>query len=166
VKKFIVLIFIVFAYGSYAQQKFAHINTSDLLKKMPVVDTAQALLQRFAAKLQNQSESLINEYQTKLEYYQAHSNDMTETIKKDKELELQQLENRIKKFQEEAQSEVEKKQKELLEPIMNNVQTIIKEVAKEKGYDYVLDTSSGIVLYFKDENDISSFVMKKLGLVK
>lgn len=165
-KKIIAIIIVAFAFTAHAQQKIGHINTADLLKKLPAVDTAQAKLQRFAQQLQNQSEALINEYQTKLEYYQAHVNEMTETVKKDKELELQQLENRIKKFQEDAQDEVEKKQKELLGPIMDNVQGLIKDVAKERGYDYILDTSSGVVLYFKDSDDISSFVEKKLGLIK
>lgn len=165
-KKLIAIVLVAFTFACQAQQKIGHINTSDLLKKLPAVDSAQAKLQRFAAQLQSQSEALINEYQVKLEYYQAHATEMTETVKKDKELELQQLESRIKKFQEEAQSEVEKKQKELLEPIMSNVQGLIKDVAKEKGYDYILDTSSGVVLFFKDSDDISAFVEKKLGLVK
>lgn len=163
-KRFITLIFVAVAFVSYAQLKIGHINTSDVLKKMPVVDSAQAKLQKFTQQLQNQSETLVNEYQTKLENYQSQSSNMAETVKKDKEIELQQLESRIKKFQEEAQKEVESKQKELLEPIMNNLQDIIKQVAKEKGYDYILDTSSGVVLYFKDSDDISEFVKKKLNI--
>ena len=163
-KRFIAVIFIAFAFVSYAQQKIGHINTSEILKKMPAVDSAQAKLQKFTQQLQNQSETLINEYQTKLESYQSQASNMAETVKKDKEIELQQLESRIKKFQEEAQKEVESKQKELLEPIMNNLQGVIKEVAKEHGYDYILDTSSGVVLYFKDTDDISSFVKKKMNI--
>jgi Skp family chaperone for outer membrane proteins len=37
-------------------------------------------------------------------------------------------------------------------------------VAKEKGYDYILDTGLGMVLYASDSEDILPLVKKKLGL--
>jgi outer membrane protein len=164
-KVFFIFLFISFISNTYSQNlKIGHINTSDLLKLMPEVKTAQDDIEKYQKELQGQSDLLINEYQGKLESYQNLSANMSETVKKDKETELVQLEGRIKKFQDEAQGEISKKQEELLEPIMKKVKAVIGEVAKEKGIDYVLDTAAGIVLYFNDTYDITSFVKKKLGL--
>jgi outer membrane protein len=165
IKSFFILLFILFNSVTYSQNlKIGHINTSDLLKLMPEVKTAQDEIEKYNKELQGQSDLLVNEYQGKLESYQNLSASMSETVKKDKETELVQLEGRIKKFQDEAQGEITKKQEELLQPIMKKVKDAIGEVAKEKGYDYVLDTAAGIVLFFNESNDVTSFVKKKLGL--
>jgi outer membrane protein len=145
--------------------KIGYINTSEILKLMPEVKTAQAELEKYSKELQNQSDLLIGEYQKKTEEYQGLPASTSDILKKDKETEIVQLEQRIKKFQEDAQGEVSKKQSELLEPIMKKLQDVIKEVAKEKGYDYILDTSTGSVIYQNEAYDISSFVKKKLNIL-
>ncbi|MCC6838021.1 MAG: OmpH family outer membrane protein, partial [Bacteroidia bacterium] len=38
------------------------------------------------------------------------------------------------------------------------------QVAKENGYKYVLDTSTGLVLYNEPADDIIGLVVKKLGI--
>jgi outer membrane protein len=145
--------------------KIGHINSSDILKLMPEVIAAQGALEKFSKELQNQSDILVAEYQKKTDEYQALPPTTSDILKKDKETEIVQLEQRIKKFQEDAQGEVSKKQAELLEPIMKKLQDVIKEVAKEKGYDYILDTSTGSVVFQNEAYDISSFVKKKLNIL-
>jgi outer membrane protein len=145
--------------------KIGHINSSDILKLMPEVIAAQGELEKFSKELQNQSDILVGEYQKKTDEYQSLPPTTSDILKKDKETEIVQLEQRIKKFQEDAQGEVSKKQAELLEPIMKKLQDVIKEVAKEKGYDYILDTSTGSVVFQNEAFDISSFVKKKLNIL-
>lgn len=146
--------------------KIGHINSSDILKLMPEVKAAQAELEKFSKELQNQSDLLVSEYQKKTDEYQSLPPNTSDILKKDKETEIVQLEQRIKKFQEDAQGEVSKKQSELLEPIMKKLQDVIKEVAKEKGYDYILDTSTGSVVYQNEAFDIAPLVKKKLNILE
>jgi outer membrane protein len=40
----------------------------------------------------------------------------------------------------------------------------IKDVAKEKGYDYIFDASNGVLLHAKDGDNILSMVKTKLGI--
>jgi len=161
-----IIVIAFFGIQSNAQNlKIGHINSSEILKLMPEVKTAQAELEKFSKELQNQSDLLIAEYQKKTDEYQGLPPNTSDVLKKDKETEIVQLEQRIKKFQEDAQGEVTKKQSELLDPIMKKLQEVIKEIAKEKGYDYILDTSNGAVIYQNDAYDISSFVKKKLNIL-
>lgn len=145
--------------------KIGHINSSDILKLMPEVKAAQGELEKFSKELQNQSDLLVGEYQKKTEEYQSLPTTTSDVLKKDKETEIGQLEQRIKKFQEDAQGEVSKKQAELLEPIMKKLQDAIKEVAKEKTYDYILDTSNGSVIFQNEAFDIAPIVKKKLNIL-
>jgi outer membrane protein len=59
---------------------------------------------------------------------------------------------------------VQTKRKELLQPILDKAEKAIKDVAKEKGYDYVFDTSTGAVLVTKDADNLLPLVKTKLGI--
>ena len=63
-----------------------------------------------------------------------------------------------------AQESLAKKENEILKPIIDKAKKAINDVAKEKGYDYILDTGLGMVLYASDSEDILPLVKKKLGL--
>jgi outer membrane protein len=167
IRTFVILAIALVGLQANAQNlKIGHINSSDILKLMPEVKAAQAELEKFSKELQNQSDLLVNEYQKKTDEYQSLPPTTSDVLKKDKETEIVQLEQRIKKFQEDAQGEVSKKQSELLEPIMKKLQDVIKEIAKEKGYDYILDTSPGNVLYQNEAFDIGPLVKKKLNILE
>ena len=52
----------------------------------------------------------------------------------------------------------------LLQPIQDQVLTIIQEIAKEKKYDFIFDRSSeGTMLYSAKNYDISDLVIKRLN---
>jgi outer membrane protein len=164
-KLFSLFLLILFSLSSYGQgSKIGHINSAELLKLHPKVKEAQELLEKYSQELEAQVKTLLDEYQNKLETYQEKNQDMTASVRKDKERELMQLEERIKRFQEEAQQELQEKERELVKPILDHVYEIIGQVAKEKGFDYILDTSAAAVLYNNDMNDISAEVKAKLGL--
>ena len=84
-----------------------------------------------------------------------------------KEQELVDLEKRFQQFQTDAQTSLQKKQGELMQPLFIKVGETINTVANEEGYDYVLSSNIGgvdVVLFAKDEHDVSDKVLKKLGV--
>ena len=64
-----------------------------------------------------------------------------------------------------AQADYQKKSAELSKPVYEKAKKAIDQVAKDNGYKYVLDTSTGLVLYSEPTDDIISLVIKKLGIV-
>ncbi|MBC8344095.1 MAG: OmpH family outer membrane protein [Bacteroidetes bacterium] len=165
IKNVIAVILIFSAIGVSAQNlKIGHINTSELLTTLPEVEAAKESLQTYQKELEAQVDVLVTEYRKKIETYEQMAANWTNAVKKDKETEIVQLEERIKVFQEEATNELSEKEKELLQPILDRVKAAVEEVAKEKNYDYILDTSAGSVLFSKDSDDITPLVKKKLGL--
>ena len=81
-----------------------------------------------------------------------------------KQQELQDLGNRIDDFRQSAQESIQKKKEELYGPILKRAEDAIKDVAKEKGYAYIFDTSSGSFLYAQESDDITSLVKTKLAI--
>ena len=51
---------------------------------------------------------------------------------------------------------------ELQNPIRDKVTAAIEAVAKEKGYDYILDVSQGTVPYYGGGTDVKDLVRAKL----
>lgn len=144
--------------------KIGHINSSELMSYMPGRDTAQKALMDFAKELEEQLQLMTKEFETKYQDYLANEARFTEIVKKSKQKELTDLQSRVMEFQESAQDELQNKEVELLRPLLKRAQDAIQAVAKEKGYTYILDTSTGTVLYFEDSDDVLSLVKKKLGI--
>jgi outer membrane protein len=89
---------------------------------------------------------------------------MAEVVKASKEKELNDLNTRIQEFQQQAQTDYQKKTAELSKPVYDKAKQAIDVVAKENGFKYALDTSTGIVLYGDPADDIMALVIKKLGI--
>ena len=143
--------------------KFGHINSAELLASLPEVKEADKKLQDFAASMESQLKLMTNEYQTKVQSYQSQAATMAEPIKDAKVKEISDLEQRIQEFQQTAQESVAKKKEELYSPILKKTEDVIVEMAKEKGYAYVFDTSAGSVIYGQASDDMMEMVKKKLA---
>jgi outer membrane protein len=91
---------------------------------------------------------------------------MSDLIKQTKEKELQDLQGRIDGFQTKAQQDLQAKQQELLQPIVDKAKAAIKDVAKENKYTYVLNSIEDVVLFHETTDDLMDLVKKKLGITK
>ena len=152
------------AVGVNAQgAKFGHINSAELLASLPEVKDADKKLQDFATSMESQLKLMTNEYQSKVQAYQSQAATMADPIKDAKVKEISDLEARIQEFQQTAQESVTKKKEELYSPILKKTEDVIVEMAKEKGYAYVFDTSAGSVIYGKASDDMMDIVKKKLA---
>jgi outer membrane protein len=155
-----------------AQQKFAHINSGDLLVLMPEMKAADANYQTFQKQKQSKLELMNTEREKKITAYNDKNKTISEANKDvvGKELqtlatEIEDLGKRIQQEGQAAQEELKTKWSELYDPILGKAEAAVKAVAKEKGYAYVFDISqqSGLV-YFDGGDDISALVKVKLGL--
>jgi len=168
-KVFLILLIALFAGVSFSQQKlkFGHLNSNDLLEAMPERLSAQKTLQDFSKQLEDQLVTMQEELEKKYNEYLEKKDNMTELIRKNKEEELMSIQQRIQTFQTNAQQELQKKEQELIKPIIDKAKKAIEDVAKEQGYTYIFDTGSGAILYFpKESDDILPLVKKKLGITK
>lgn len=168
-KKSLILLFaamLAFSASAFAQKtvKLGHINSSDLMQIMPGKDSAQAAFEAEVKILDGELKAMQEELEKKLNDYQERKSQMTELIRTTKEQELNDLNQRITIYQQNAQKKLQEKEAELLQPIIDRAKQAISDVAKENGYTYIFDTSAGAVLYQQDSDDILNLVKKKLGL--
>ena len=153
----------------YAQSnyKFGHINSQELITLMPESDSAQAALENFAQGLQEQADVMQVELNTKYQNYLAERDNLTDLIIKTKEKELNDLQQRIQEFNAGAQQDMQRKQAEVMQPIIEKAQNAIKEVGSANGFTYIYDLAGGLILYFSDDSeDILPLVKQKLGILR
>lgn len=167
--KIVIIIFLVgFTTFSFAQkkQKFGHINSEELLKLMPGRDSAQTKISDYAKTLENQLKGMQSELETKYQTYLANEKDMTPLIQQTQQKELQDIQARIEAFQQSAQADLEKKQNELLKPIIDRAKAAIEKVGKDYQFTYIFDAGVGLLLYTDpiEAENILPLVKKELGI--
>lgn len=149
-------------------QKFGRINTQEIIMAMPETKTMQTNMEAYGKEIQDNIETMQVEFNTKYQDYQKNYNTLTDMAKEMKEKELQDLQGRIQEFQSRAQQEYQKKQNELLAPIIEKAKNAIDKISAAGGYLVVFDTSTGSLAYFDEATltDISADVRKELGITE
>lgn len=165
-KLIVVILVVAMSTSVFGQKtvKIGHINSNELLSAMPERAKIQTELETYANDLRTTLETMRKEYETKIQEFQAKQDVMTDVIKNSKVKEITDLEKRITEFQQTAEADLQKKEQELLQPVIDKAKDAINTVAKENAYTYVLDSSVGVVLYSVEGDDILPLVKKKLGL--
>ena len=144
--------------------KLGHINSQELLEKMPEIDSVNKKLQKIQTDNQKQLTTMATEYESKVKELQSLDPSTPESIQNLKYQETIDLQNRIRKFQEQAQLDLEKKRVELVQPILDKVEKAIDQVAAENNFDYIFDTSFGTVLHSPESDNVLELVKKKLNV--
>lgn len=146
--------------------KYGHMNLGNLLEELPDTKKATDELKVFTDKLAAKDDSLTRAFQaayTVLEAdYKGGGVPPVQLQKRQEELQKQQ--EFIQKFEQDAQQLVAQRREELLKPILAKISDAVKAVAKEAGYAMVFDTSSGVMLFAAETEDVTALVKKKLGL--
>ncbi|TSA32608.1 MAG: OmpH family outer membrane protein [Porphyromonadaceae bacterium] len=171
-KKSIPIIVVALFLGSFlltsgfSQGKIGHLNSDELIKSMPETDSINKILSDLSDEYKRLGEDLDVKYNQALEAYTSQAETLKPLEKKLKESELLDMQKRIQAFTSETQTGYQKRQQELYQPVLLKAQNAIKEVGKENGLLYILDSAQGLLLYLPEDEsfNILPLVKKKLGI--
>ncbi|WP_295127296.1 OmpH family outer membrane protein [uncultured Chitinophaga sp.] len=154
----------LFSINASAQSKVAHINSQQLVEAMPDAKVAQTKIQKFADTLDTDFTQMKEELQAQAKDLEAKRATMSPNLIEVKTKQLQDMNQNIQLFQQSAQQQIEQKQAEVMKPVIDKAKKAIEDVAKEKGYTYVIDTYQGLLLVMPAGDDIMPLVKAKLGI--
>lgn len=153
------------AQNGFAQSfKTGHVNRDEIIMAMPDYDSAMKKYNSFGQELTNALELMQVEYNNKLDLYVKDSKNLTEIVKTNKEQELADMQTRINNFQQQAQVQLQDKQTELLNPIIEKATAAINAVAKEGGFVYIYDVRTLIYFDAVKSTDIGPLVKTRIGV--
>lgn len=165
-----VMFILVSGTASFAQQKIGHIDSQAILQLMPERDSAAKIYEKFDAEIKKNYESMDVVYRNLLETYTKQRDSLSAFIRSAKEAELQDMAGKIQNFSTVAQQELDKKQTELMAPILVKLKKTIKEVAEANKFTYVIEAGTGgglgVLLYYPEDESLNlmPLVKAKLGI--
>ena len=155
IKKLLLAIMIALPMSVFAQ-KFAVINTQQLMESMPEIKTVNEQLEAANKKYQDEFSKLQEEFQ-------GLEASTPQTIKDRRMQEMQELENKIQQFREMAAQDIQRQQQQLMAPIQEKVIKAIQAVGAEGSYTFVFENM--MPLYTgTDVTDITDTVKGRLGI--
>ena len=147
-----------------AQAKIGYINTDDLMASMPESAKLQTDLNEYQASLQQQGLALQKEADSKRDQYFLDSIKLSPSMKEIRRNDLVKLYSRLQNYDQEAQEEAQKYAQTKIAPVRTKALEAIKTVAKERGYTYVIDNATTLLLVMPQGDDLLPMVKTKLGI--
>ncbi len=157
-----VVIFLGAAISANAQSKVAHVNTQELLKKMTEYKNAMTELSKIQDSYRASIDDMMKEMEKTNERYQKEEASQTREENQKRMVRLQEMQQNIMEYNRTAQEQFQKKEESMLRPILEKARETIQKVAREKGYDYVLDSQIGSGLILADGYDLLDDVIAVL----
>ena len=159
------VVFVLFtAFNTIQAQKVAHIDSEQLLMGMPETKAMENELKKVQQTYADEYNGQATALQAKLKKYDAEAPTQTDDKNKERMEEVESLKEKIQKYAQTADQEIQKKRFDLLKPIIEKAQKAVSDVAKEKGYTYVFDASPGKGLIVFEGEDLLPAVKTKLAI--
>jgi outer membrane protein len=127
---------------------------------MPAMLDAQKQLEKLSATYDAEYKTMAEEYTNKMKKYEQEANTVGDAVNQTRQAEMQDLVKRITDYRDNAQKELQKKESDLVKPLMDKIKASIQKVGKAKGYQYVLNVAD---LLLSDGPDLTADIKKDLG---
>ena len=168
--KFLLIIFISFInISTFAQRgtRVGYIDMNIILKNIDEYNKASTLLDKNIEKWKKEIELKkiqLNQYEEQLNTERIL---LTPELINDRELEIKDFASEIINLQEKRfgpKGDMIIQRSKLIQPVQDQVLSVIKQIAEEKKYDFIFDRSSSLtMLYSAKIYDISELVIKRIN---
>lgn len=154
--------------GFSQKMKIGVVNSQKMIAELKEWQDAQKKLDEVIRQWENEGQEMLQKLQQMREQFDAQSLLLSETKKKEKQQELEALSMQLQRFQREKfdpqSGEVVRKQAELIQPVLDKINAVIKKIGDEEKFDYIFDTNNGAILYFgSDQPDLTDRVLAELN---
>ena len=155
---------LMMAFNTAQAQTVAHIDSEQLLMAMPETKAMETELKKVQQTYADEYNAQATALQAKLQKYDTEAPTQTDAKNEERRVEVEGLKQKIQKYAQTADQEIQKKRFDLLKPIVEKAQKAVSDVATEKGMKYVLDSSPGKGLIVFEGEDLLPTVKTKLGI--
>ena len=129
------------------------------------MDDAISKLEELQTSNDERLKLMHGELQSQANAFQKVRATLPEADRVKREKELEQMSQNIQSFYQTAQEDMQKKQQELTQPVIDKARKAVEDVGSEQGFMYIFDVSKGEVLYMGSQSvDVLPLVLKKLGI--
>lgn len=165
-KKLLPLVILLTGTMALNAQKIGYMDYTSVLTDMPAYDSASIMVRTKQAQYQKELEYLTEQRNGKIEKYQVEAANPAADTNYIRILE-NDARNAVLSYNQREQSiseSLKKLEKDLITPIIEGINAVVKKIAAEKGLVYVIDNSTKLLIVKDEKFDITALVRKRLGL--
>lgn len=144
--------------------KVCHIASQELVEIMPKAKAAEKQLRNLAKTYEAELVKLDKALNSKSQEAQANAKSRTDEENQRILVQIQEDRKNIEEFYTNSQKSLSQKRTDLLKPVYEEARQAIFKVSRAKGFDYVLDSTTGTGLIMADGYDLMADVKKELGI--
>ena len=167
-KKIIVLIITILVSISFSETKIGYIDSQVIMSEDEDVRQVQVELEKEQKRLQTVYEKKLVSLDSLRTAYETGKIILSQQKKVQMENEIVLKEQEIQKWQLEyfgPEGELYKLQNQLLAPILNTIDSVIRKIGEERSYDYIFDAVQGSIVYALDSHNLTPDVLEALKKV-
>lgn len=168
-KTYVFIFFALIFQFSQAQSnlKIGHVNFQEIVQKHPDADSIRKILETEAKEMEDLYNEMLIEHESKLAEFEKEKSGYSEFVRSSKEKELIQMAQKIQTYNQTAEQQLQKRNMELIKPIYDRINVLIKEISDQNKFTYILDVGNGSVAYVSpDSQNITPLVIEKLTAKK
>ncbi len=140
-----------------------YINSQEIISKAPGAQEAQKKFESQMTEYRTELQKLGQDIQTMVDDYQKKQGTMTAQAKQQTESAIRDKQQQYQQRAQELEQSAGQKQKELVQPIMDKIETVITALRKERGYSMIFDVSAGGLIAADSTLDITDEVLARLN---
>lgn len=156
------------SFSTVEAQRIAYVDIDLILERIPDYQTAQAELDKTAARWKQEISQEYDRIKGQYNRYQAEQVLMSESARTAKEDEIMEMEKKAREMQKAKfgpDGALFRKRQELIKPIQDRVYSAIQEYAEARGFDFIFDKNSSAGLLFASPSyDKTDDILKRLGI--
>lgn len=156
---------VTFLASDAISQKFAYVNSQQVLAEFPEVANADKQLETYQNQLIKKGQDMVTGFEAEYKKYMEEANQgtLSKVQMQQREGQLASKQEEIQKYELDVQQKIMTKREQLYKPILDKVQGAIDAIGAEEGYTMIFDSSTGTILHAADSDNITSKVKAKLG---
>jgi len=155
------MIFLVSTNAIAAEKQIVTVNIQEVLLGSSAGQSVKVVLEGKVAEFQQKFQSEQEAVDAMRAEIEKKSSVWSQPVKEEKERDYQKKVRELQLKSEDAQFELQQLEKQVMEPILNELQKVIADMGAKNDYAMILDSRAGI-LYFDKTLDISELVKKEL----
>lgn len=154
--------------ATFAQNaKLGYINSQKILTDFKDATDVQKKIDELNRQWEKEGLEMQKELEQLRQQFDSQSLLLSESKKSEKAQEIQNLYLKMQQYQQEkwapGTGEIYKKQEELMKPVLEKINVVIKKIGDDEKYDYIFDTVAGNILYASEQQvDLTDKVLKEL----
>lgn len=152
--------------GMAKEYKIGYIDVEYIVKNYRGAIDAQRTFQTEINRYQQNADSLKRLYEKAQQELESQMLMLSEQGKNVKLMEISQLKKKYDDYVAEIWGKggrIEQKNKELINPIIQNIQSVVKTIAEKQGFALILDASGSRIIYAQTGLDLTDVVLAELN---